>query len=323
MDQIRPFRPPLLLRHPFIQTVLASLMRQNIPSHPMDRASQGVVIEAGKGIRLLGHYSKAEKNKALLILLHGWEGSMDSNYIQRTARRFYEKGISIFRLNMRDHGETHHLNPEPFNGSLIDETYEAVRQAAKMFGGKLPVYLGGFSLGGNFTLRIAREFSRKKKPIPNLKHCIAVSPALHPKSATEMMDSKLIIGKYFLDKWRQSLAKKHIHFPELHPYPTIMQGKSVMEMTDRIVASTSQFRDTDHYFSSYTLGPEDFKNLKVDVTIVTSADDPIIRPDEFQDIPRSSKLHVLIQKYGGHNGFYENLKGDCWYFRVFDRAIFG
>ncbi|WP_040510148.1 YheT family hydrolase [Leptospira wolffii] len=323
MDQIRPFSPPLHLRHPFVQTVLASLMRQKAPAHPMDSSSKPVVLEAGKGIRLLGHYSKSPENRALLILIHGWEGSMDSNYIQRTARRFYEKGISIFRLNMRDHGETHHLNAEPFNGSLIDETYEAVRLAAKQFGPKLPVYVGGFSLGGNFTLRIAREHSRKKKAIPNLKHCIAVSPALHPKSATEMMDSKLIIGKYFLDKWRQSLAKKNVHFPDLHPYPDIMKGKSVMEMTDRIVASTSQFKNTDDYFNSYTLGPEDFRGLKVDVTIVTSADDPIIRPDEFKTIPKAPKLHVLIQKYGGHNGFYENLKGDCWYFKVFDSAIFG
>ncbi|TGK07838.1 alpha/beta fold hydrolase [Leptospira semungkisensis] len=323
MDQIHPFKPPIHLRHPFIQTVLASLMRQNTPDHPMDKNSKAAVIDAGKGVRLLGHYSKASANKGLLILIHGWEGSMDSNYIQRTARRFFDKGISIFRLNLRDHGDTHHLNPEPFNGSLIRETYEAVRKVAKDFGPKLPVYLGGFSMGGNFTLRVAREHSRNKQPVPNLKHCIAVSPPLHPKSATEMMDSKLIIGKYFLEKWKLSLAKKNVHFPDLHPYPNIMQGKTVMDMTDRIVASTSQFKSTDDYFNTYTLGPEDFKNLKVDVTIVTASDDPIIRPKEFKEIPSVPKLKILMQKHGGHNGFYENLKGDCWYFKVFDRVIFG
>ncbi|PJZ48374.1 YheT family hydrolase [Leptospira saintgironsiae] len=323
METLRPFKPPFHLRHPFVQTVLASLMRQNTPDHPMDKAASPVVIDAGKGVRLLGHYSKAPQNKALLVLIHGWEGSMDSNYIQRTSRRFYDKGISIFRLNLRDHGNTHHLNPEPFNGSLIRETYEAVRKVAKEFGHKLPVYLGGFSMGGNFTIRVAREHSRNKQSIPNLKHCIAVSPPLHPKSATEMMDSKLIIGKYFLDKWRQSLAKKNVHFPDLHPYQNIMKGKTVMEMTDRIVASSAEFKNSDDYFNSYTLGPKDFEKLKVDLTIVTSADDPIIRPDEFNEIPKNSKLKIFIQKYGGHNGFYENLKGDCWYFRVFDKVIFG
>ncbi len=320
---LRPFKPPIHIRHPFVQTVLASLMRQNAPTHPMDRTANAVVLDAGKKVRLLGHYSKSPENKALLILIHGWEGSMDSNYIQRTSRKFYDKGVSIFRLNLRDHGETHHLNPEPFNGSLIRETYEAVRKAAQKFGSKLPVYVGGFSIGGNFTLRIAREHSRSKQPIPNLKHCIAVSPPLHPKSATEMMDSKPILGKYFLGKWRSSLAKKNVHFPDLHPYPNIMLGKSVMEMTDRIVSTSSEFKNTDDYFNTYTLGPADFKNLKVNVTIVTSSDDPIIRPDEFHGIPEGPKLKILIQKYGGHNGFYENLKGDCWYFRVFDKVIFG
>ncbi|EQA36915.1 alpha/beta hydrolase family protein [Leptospira inadai serovar Lyme str. 10] len=318
MEHLRPFNPPIHLRHPFIQTVLASLLKQKKPNHPMDRGARPVVLDAGKGVKLIGHYSKAPENKALLILIHGWEGSIDSNYIQRTGRKFFERGISIFRLNLRDHGETHHLNPEPFNGSLIRETYEAVRKAAREYGKKIPVYIAGFSLGGNFTLRIAREHSKGKHPVPNLKHCIAVSPALHPKSATEMMDSKLIIGKYFRDKWRASLAKKNVHFPELHPYPEIMQGKSVMEMTDRIISSTHQFKTTDDYFLSYTLGSKDFKGLKVAVTIVTSEDDPIIRPNEFRELPSNSRLKILIQKYGGHNGFYENLKGDCWYFKVLE-----
>ncbi|TGK06560.1 alpha/beta fold hydrolase [Leptospira fletcheri] len=321
MEKITSFKPPIHLRHPFVQTILASLLRQNRPDHPMDMNSKPAVLNAGKGVKLVGHYSRSPENKALLILIHGWEGSINSNYIQRTGRRFFEKGVSIFRLNLRDHGETHHLNPEPFNGSLLRETYEAVRKAATEFGKKVPVYLAGFSLGGNFTLRIAREHSKGKAKIPNLKHCVAVSPAMHPQSATEMMDSKWIIGKYFREKWRESLHKKNVHYPELHPYPEIIKGKSVMEMTDRIVASTSQFKDSKEYFLSYTLGSKDFKGLKVQVSIVTSEDDPIIRPDEFKGIPPHSKLNILIQKYGGHNGFYENLKGDCWYFKVLETAI--
>ncbi|PJZ68006.1 YheT family hydrolase, partial [Leptospira perolatii] len=261
MEKIVPFLPPFYIRNSFVQTMLASLMRQNWPEHPMDRSAKGVVLDAGKGVRLLGQYSFSHENKGLLILIHGWEGSADSNYIQRTARRYFEKGFSIFRLNLRDHGNTHHLNPEPFNGSLLRETYEAVRKAAQTFGKHVPVYLSGFSMGGNFTIRIAKEHSKGKKPIPNLKYCMAVSPAMHPKSATEMMDSKFLIGKYFLRKWKESLTKKSVHFPDLHPYPEILQGKSVMDITDRIVSTTDHFQDIDHYFGSYTLSASDFKNL--------------------------------------------------------------
>ncbi|EMY27850.1 hypothetical protein LEP1GSC115_1325 [Leptospira interrogans serovar Australis str. 200703203] len=90
---------------------------------------------------------------------------------------------------------------------MLEETYEAILKVVMFADKGIPIFIIGFSLGGNFTLRIARLHSQSKNKIKQLKECIAISPAIHPKDATILMDQKFIIGKYFLKKWKQSILK--------------------------------------------------------------------------------------------------------------------
>lgn len=154
-------------------------------------------VKATDGTTLLARVHEVPNPKGLVVLVHGWEGSIHSSYIIRTTRFFLKKGFSVYRLNLRDHGDTHHLNEGIFNGSLLQESYEAVRELVKTFGTKGPVFLAGFSLGGNFVLRMAARHSLSKvaDQIPGLKHCFAFSPALDPKRATIKMDEHSFFAK--------------------------------------------------------------------------------------------------------------------------------
>ena len=78
----------------------------------MVASAREMILDAGEGIRLLGFHSPQpdKRAKGLVILLHGWEGSSDSTYILRAGRCLYRHGYDVFRLNYRDHGESHHLN---------------------------------------------------------------------------------------------------------------------------------------------------------------------------------------------------------------------
>ncbi|TGK22931.1 YheT family hydrolase [Leptospira stimsonii] len=317
------FDPKGLLKYPFIQTALASLA-WNLPKEmPFLKNAQRMILDVGKGVKLESSFSKQkkQKTKGLLILLHGWEGSIKSTYILRTSHRFYEQGYDIFRLNYRDHGDTHHLNPAPFNGSLIEETYEAVRKASFLAEKNVPVFIIGFSLGGNFTLRIARVHSHSEKKLNQLKHCIAISPAIHPKDATILMDKKLIIGRYFLKKWKESIEKKQHHFPTIVPYKEILKERSVMKMTEKLIESSDDFHDLDHYFGTYTLGERELSEILTPTTIVTSKDDPIIRGESFLALHPNRNVRISIQNFGGHNGFLENWNGSCWYFKVLEEIF--
>ena len=322
-NTIEPFKPGPFLRSGLVQTIVGSLKIRLPKTSRMLNAQKELLLNAGKGIRLQGFHSKQPgKSRGLVILMHGWEGSALSTYIQRSGNFFYNQGFDIFRLNLRDHGDTHHLNPDPFNGSLIDETYNAVKQAAKL-AGKLPVYLAGFSLGGNFVLRIALRSSAaaSKNKIPNLKHCVAVSPALNPHDATVLMDQHGLLGKYFLQKWSHSLSKKQQAFPEKYNFSEMLKSRDVMDLTEKIIPHHTHFASVRAYFDSYTLlGDALYKN-KVPTTIITSKDDPIIRVADFHNLRLGKQTQLIITDYGGHNGFIQSWKMNPWYLKVMDQVF--
>ncbi len=144
----------------FIQSFLASYKSNSDKKYSKLFKGKWISIQTKESVQLLALYHELPNPKGILILIHGWEGSIHSSYIVRTTRYFISKGYSIIRLNLRDHGDTHHLNLGLFNGSLLEETYEGIRILASQF--NLPIYLAGFSLGGNFVLRIAGKHSMEK-----------------------------------------------------------------------------------------------------------------------------------------------------------------
>ena len=135
-DSFPPFKPPFWMRSAMAQTILASQKFRKSGTHPMEQTAEERILNCrdveGQPVRLMGQYSRAENPRAIMILLHGWEGSQDSTYVMSHARFLFDRGVSIFRLNYRDHGPTHHLNEGIFNSTLFPEVFDAVGQIEKV-----------------------------------------------------------------------------------------------------------------------------------------------------------------------------------------------
>ena len=285
----------------------------------MTDVSQEVIIDAGSNAHLLGYHSRqlVRQAKGLVILLHGWEGSSDSTYILSTGRFFYRQGYDIFRLNLRDHGKSHHLNQGLFHGALIEETHLAVENISRLLPAE-PCYLIGYSLGGNFALRIALRQSLT--PIPNLKEVFCVSPPLDPYKSTLAIDaSSPVYRHYFLTKWKRSLRKKQRCFPDLYHFDGILHHNTCMGLTEAIMPYYTEWGHYMDYFRRYTLTGDVLAQLPMRVTIFTSQDDPFIDIDDFRSLPRNGYLRLSIQKHGGHCGFLDPFPQGCWY----ERSIAG
>ncbi|WP_246051897.1 YheT family hydrolase [Leptospira idonii] len=300
------------------QSLLASWKSKKDRSHSFLKDSEWKLIQTGKGVSLLASLHTQKNAKGILILLHGWEGSIGSSYIVRTGEFFYRQGYSIYRLNLRDHGDTHHLNEGLFNGSLLEETYEGVLKLASLNSSKLPVYLAGFSLGGNFVIRIAQKHSLSKRTeqIPLLKHSFAVSPALDPMAATIKMDKHSLLRKYFLKSWIRSLKKKESLFPYLYRFGGLSEFKTVMDLTKEMVLKHSEFKTVEEYFLTYTLQKDFFKKIKTPITILTSEDDPVIPVRDFNEIPSNPYVETIVESRGGHCGFIEDTSRNAFYWKI-------
>jgi uncharacterized protein len=126
------FKPYFLVRNPHVQSILASSQLRTPRKNSMLDNSQELVVTTSAGPKLLSFYSRQKTSKGLIILLHGWEGSSSSAYILDAGNFYYKLGFSVCRLNLRDHGESHHLNEGLFHGALLDETFDAVNKLAQL-----------------------------------------------------------------------------------------------------------------------------------------------------------------------------------------------
>jgi len=306
------FEPPFFLKNAHLQTILASSKLRTRGRNAMRDVARKEIIETAGGIKLLGYHSTQNNRRArgLVILLHGWEGSVDSTYLLRCGRSLYRHGYDIFRLNFRDHGDSHHLNSGIFYAVLLEEVHQAIIQAAEFARGG-PVFMIGFSLGGNFVLRILEKCV--SVPFKNLRHAVSISPVLNPAESTVQIDRIAFIRKYFLKKWRRSLSRKQELFPDLYDFEFVMDLKTIKAVTDALLDKYSDYETARDYFQAYSVMGSAIADVNTPATIITAEDDPIIPIKDFYDLKLNEHIQLVVHPYGGHNGFITGFKLQSWY----------
>ena len=309
------FKPAWWARSPHLQTIFGSLGLRIRGPNEMAAAAREMIVDGGDGVRLLGYHSRQslQPAKGLIILLHGWEGSSDSTYILSAGRFFYRRGYAIFRLNLRDHGVSHHLNTGLFHGALTEETAQAVSRVARLSEGG-PCYLVGFSLGANFALRIALR--QAHTPIDNLRQVFCISPALDPYKSTLAIDAGLPVYRcYYLAKWKRSLRAKQHCFPDLYDFDAILHHTTCMGLTEAIMPYYTEFGGYRDYFRLYTLTGNALAPLSMPVTIFASTDDPVVPAEDYRNLSLNGFLRISLQQRGGHCGFLDPFPYGCWHER--------
>ena len=234
------------------------------------------------------------------MLLHGWEGDSHSAYNLVIGSALVRDGYDVVRLNLRDHGLTHHLNKGIFYATLIEEVHAATQQVGLLAAGR-PFYLIGASLGGNFVVRMALRHARS--PIPNLRRAMAINPVLNPQRTSFILDHHPFLRRYFRNRWLESLRKKQALFPDLYDFGPLESISTILEMSDWVIRSMSAFNDVDEYLNAYSVKPKEIYDLAVPVSILTAANDPLIPPEDISALPSHPLLQVNVLPFGGHVGY--------------------
>jgi len=301
------FAPPRLLANPHLQSVLASsglrrlLLRRG--RREVERASVEHILDCGGDVRLQGFLTRqhaAASARGLVVLLHGWEGSARSSYLVGTAARLLADGFDVFRLNFRDHGDTHHLNPGLFHSCRIDEVVGAVRAVRHLFA-SAAVAVAGFSLGGNFALRVALRAPDA------VAYALAVCPVVSPAAGLfGLEEGPWFYQKYFLHKWRGSLRRKRELFPDVDWFSSEDLSAGLRGLTRALVLRHTGYASLEEYLDGYSIAGRRLRDLAVPATILTSADDPVIPVDDFHALELPPQVELDIAAHGGHCGFIED-----------------
>ena len=305
---------PLLFRNRHINTIFGNNgPRKWLVEHrakALNAASDPVILDCRDGVRLHGVYTPGrDKGRRLAVLLHGWEGSAWSTYLQSLAVRLREEGYSIFRLHMRDHGPSHHLNHDPFLAIRLDEILDAMEQICAQYPHDKTA-LAGFSLGANLAARVAANIG--ERPI-RLDQVIAASPPIDPAAAADAIQSYQIYNRYFTAKWQKSFERKIELFADYRQHADLLKHKDILAMHDDFIPRFSEHKNAASYFRAYALSEANIARMDVPCHIVMVKDDPVIPVETLNALPKRDRLSHEIVGDGGHCGFVNGYRLTSWF----------
>ncbi|MGK0498858.1 MAG: putative alpha/beta-fold hydrolase [Oceanicoccus sp.] len=307
------FTPTWLFKNSHLQTICASTGPRKLfvqrRAKQLIEASKTITLDCGDGIRLQGEYAANQAQKGLVIMIHGWLGSNNSLYLLSAGSRLFDQGYSIFRLNLRDHGSSNHLNRQLFNSTRIDEVVNAVKAIQQRYP-QPRNYLCGFSLGGNFSLRVAAKATASNI---KLNYVVAVCPVINPfKTNRNLNQGSFIYHNHFRNKWRRSLLKKIDHFPDYDYAGRLKEMKTLDEMNSYFVPNHTAFDRVEDYLNGYSIGGDHLAKLDISCRIISSQDDPVISAADLEELAHNKNLHIELTRYGGHCGYISNFSLESW-----------
>ncbi len=315
------FSPPWPLRSAHAQTVLASRLTRaaHLTTPEFEAAAKAETItcrdpKSGDKVRLQALVNISYPQAPLVVLLHGWLGDNRSAYVCRTAALLHRQGYNIARLNFRDHGDTAHLNEALFHAARLAEVLDACNHLVETYAPAPPTNNGhvgsngivGFSLGGNFALRLAGQ--------PNLNtaigHCVAICPAVNPTSAAWAIDNGWFgYQYYFVQRWQKALTAKAAAFPDIYDFEEAKNLRTVDALTEYFVAQHTDFSSVRSYYNGYQVTPATLQGANPKVSILAAADDPVIPVHDIRELAVAANAHYAETLHGGHCGFITDIGG--------------
>jgi len=217
------------------------------------------------------------------------------------------QGFDVLRVNLRDHGDSHHLNRELFNSTRSPEVASALQNF--LTGHTYEhIFLAGFSLGASFALRIAADVGVEL----GLKASIGICPPTDPARAMDAMRGFYAYERYFFKRWHGSLQRKLQCFPQLDYAAELAAARSLDDLNQVFIPRYTIYHEVDDYYAAYALVGARLSSMAVPAYLIAAEDDPIIPVDDLKRIDPIETLHIETCRYGGHCGFIENLSAHSW-----------
>jgi predicted alpha/beta-fold hydrolase len=306
-----PFEPRHGLTNGHLQTIFGNYLPR--PAFRLRSVSETVEVDPANGSRVLCHChwqpQPARAARLTLVLVHGLEGSSDSQYIQGITARAWDAGLNVVRMNMRTCGGTETLTPTLYHSGLSGDLGAVVRHYAAQFGLRR-VALVGYSMGGNVVLKLAGEWGSR----PPLVAVAAVCPAIDLAAGSDAFHEPLnrLYEKHFLRKLLARYRRKAELFPGMYASrKSIGPIRSMRQFDDKITARYWKFRDADDYYDR-AAAARVVDKIAVSTMILQAQDDPFIRllPQTRARILANPHIALVEPRHGGHCAFLSRDPGN-------------
>lgn len=285
------YSPPWFLFNKHLETIYPSLFRSvRLAEYQGERISTA-------DNDFLDLYWLRRNSKSVVIISHGLEGNAHRAYVRGMAKALFDGGSDILAWNYRGCGEEMNKALRFYHSGATDDLDVVVNHAIAR--GYEQVFLVGFSLGGNLTLKYVGE--RKVNAAVKGVVAISVPMDLYTSSQKISTPSNWIYSRRFLKSLKKKIAAK----------AKIMEGlqvegldeiNSLEEFDDHFTGPLHGFKSAlDYYQHCSAIGF--LEVIDVPTLIVNAQNDPFLSKECFPKHIANKQIRWETPLRGGHVGF--------------------
>ena len=304
-----PFEPRRGLRNGHVQTIAGNFLPRpdRLPPFTSELIEVAPADDNQPASQVLCHChwqpEAVRPARLTVILLHGLEGSSQSQYVVGNGNKMWRAGCNVVRMNMRNCGGTEALSPTLYHSGLSGDVAAVLGTLTLRFGLERAA-LVGYSMGGNLVLKLAGELGAEAPPV--LRAVVGVSPAVDLGASADALH--LPINRLYERRFLEALLKRFRHkallFPESYDAARAVGVRSLRAFDDRITAFYAGFAGADDYYFR-AAAARVLERIAVPTLILHALDDPFVRltPETRGLIERNPAITLIETAHGGHCAF--------------------
>jgi uncharacterized protein len=252
---------------------------------------------------------RKRRDVPVIAIVHGLEGSADSNYVRGIAEKAWERGFHVVRLNQRNCGGSEKLTPTLYNSGMSGD-YACVLEELVNIDGFEKIFFAGYSMGGNLVTKMAGEFGDE---LPRaLRGVCAVCPSLDLSACADALELRenYLYQRHFVKGLQTRYARKVRMFPDRYSMNGSGEIRTVREFDDVITAPAFGYRDAEQYYEAAG-AKRVVDGVRVPMLMITAEDDPFVPYTMFlaARVERNPAIRFVPTQYGGHCAFISNTPG--------------
>ncbi len=296
------------LRGGHVQTIASFFLPRRIALLPGERR----LIEVEPGVQVLCHchWQKDRDTALTVIVVHGLEGSSESQYMLGIAAKGLAAGMNVVRMNQRNCGGTDGLSPTLYHSGRSQDV-AAIAQNLVDQDRISRFALAGFSMGGNLVLKLAGEWGSAGPP--QFRAVAAVCPSVNLAASADALHlpANRLYEYYFMWQLRRRLMAKARLFPGIFDTSRMRGVTTLRDFDDKVTAYYCGFEGASDYYQR-SAAANVVERIAVPALILHAANDPFIRilPETRQKILSNPNIRFIETADGGHCSFLSAADGD-------------